>query len=75
MKNEEIVLKLLATSVKIYKQQIHKIFINPFYCGLVSHEMLNEKIVEDVHEKMISKETFMKVNEIISSSYSIRSTS
>ena len=34
MKNEEIILKLQAIGVKMYKQQLHKIFINPFYCGL-----------------------------------------
>ena len=52
----------------MYKQQLHKIFINPFYCGLISHGMLNGKIVDGVHEKIISKEEFMKVNDIISSS-------
>ncbi|MBK7668651.1 MAG: hypothetical protein IPJ32_15720 [Sphingobacteriaceae bacterium] len=51
MKNEEIILKLQAIGVKMYKQQLHKIFINPFYCGLVSHGMLNGKVVEGVHEK------------------------
>jgi site-specific DNA recombinase len=68
MKNEEIILKLQSIGVKMYKQQLHKIFMNPFYCGLVSHGMLNGKVVEGVHEKMITKETFMKVNEVISSS-------
>ena len=67
-KNEEIILKLQALGVKMYKQQLHKIFINPFYCGLVSHGMLNGKVVEGLHEKMITKEVFMKVNEIVSSS-------
>lgn len=67
-KNEEIILKLQALGVKMYKQQLHKIFINPFYCGLVAHGMLNGKVVEGIHEKMITKEVFMKVNEIVSSS-------
>ncbi len=67
-KNEEIILKLQALGVKMYKQQLHKIFINPFYCGLISHGMLNGKVVDGTHEKMISKETFMKVNDIVSSS-------
>ena len=52
----------------MYKQQLHKIFVNPFYCGLVSHGMLNGKVVEGTHEKMISKEIFMRVNEVVSSS-------
>lgn len=68
LKNEEIILKLQALGVKMYKQQLHKIFVNPFYCGLVSHGMLNGKVVEGTHEKMISKEIFMRVNEVVSSS-------
>jgi site-specific DNA recombinase len=68
LKNEEIIEKLQAIGVRMYKQQLHKIFINPFYCGLIAHGMLNGKVVEGVHEKMISKETFLKVNEIVSSS-------
>jgi site-specific DNA recombinase len=68
MKNEEIILKLQAQGVNMYKQQLHKIFINPFYCGLISHGMLNGKVVEGIHEKMISSEVFMKVNEMVSSS-------
>ena len=43
-------------------------FIMQLPCGLISHGMLNGKVVEGVHEKMITKETFMKVNEVISSS-------
>ncbi len=68
MKNEEIILKLNALGVKMYKQQLHKIFCNPFYCGLIAHGMLNGKVVVGLHEKMISKEQFLKVNNIISSS-------
>lgn len=68
LKNEEIIDKLKALGVKMYKQQIHKIFTNPFYCGLIAHGMLNGKVVEGTHEKMISKEDFMKVNDIISGS-------
>lgn len=68
MKNEEIVEKLQALGVKMYKQQIHKIFTNPFYCGLISHGMLNGKVVGGKHEAMVSKELFLKVNDIISGS-------
>ena len=68
MKNEEIILKLKAVGVKMYKQQLHKIFTNPFYCGLISHGMLEGKVVEGIHEKMITTETFLAVNNIIQSS-------
>ena len=68
MKNEEIIERLNEMGVKMYKQQIHKIFINPFYCGLIAHGMLNGRIVEGKHEPMVSKELFMRVNNIISES-------
>ena len=70
LKNEEIIDKLKALGVKMYKQQIHKIFTNPFYCGLISHGMLDGKIVEGTHEKMISKEVFLKVNDMLSNNSS-----
>lgn len=64
MKNEAILERLNAIGVKVYKQKLSMIFSNPFYCGIVSTKMLNGKIVEGTHEKMISKELFLKVNEI-----------
>jgi DNA invertase Pin-like site-specific DNA recombinase len=68
MKNEEIIEQLCALGVKMYKQQLHKIFVNPFYCGMISHGLLNGKVVEGKHERMISKEVFLKVNGIIEGS-------
>ncbi|MEK6614955.1 MAG: recombinase family protein [Bacteroidota bacterium] len=68
MKNEAIVDKLRAMGVNMYKQQIHKIFMNPFYCGMISHGMLNGRVIEGVHEQMVSKDVFLKVNGFIKSS-------
>ncbi len=68
LKNEEIVDKLKAMGVKMYKQQLHKIFINPFYCGIISHGMLHGKLVDGKHEAMVSKELFLKVNNIVTGS-------
>ena len=68
MKNEDIIVRLNKMGVKMYKQKIHKTFMNPFYCGLIAHGMLNGKVVEGKHEPMISKELFMKVNSIITDS-------
>lgn len=50
--------------VPLVKQHLTKIFKNPFYCGLISHSMLEGRIVEGTHEKLISKELFLAVNEI-----------
>ncbi len=64
MKNDEIIEQLMAMGVPMYKQQLTKVFKNPFYCGLVTHGMLDGRVVEGVHEKLISQEIFLKVNQI-----------
>ncbi len=65
MGTEEIRRKLSAMGLKLYPQKIAYIFRNPFYCGLMAHDSLEGKLVEGKHEKLISKEIFLKVNEII----------
>ncbi len=64
MKNEEILDKLRSMGVSLNKQHLTKLLKNPFYCGLLSHNMLDGEIVEGEHEKLISTELFLKVNEI-----------
>jgi len=64
MKNEQILSELRALGLKIYKQKLSQIFGNPFYCGLIANKMLNGKLVEGIHEKLISKELFLKVNNV-----------
>jgi site-specific DNA recombinase len=68
IKNEEIVERLRAIGVNMYRQQLCKIFKNPFYAGLISHGMLQGKIVHGNHEGIITHEQFLKVNGIMSSS-------
>ena len=62
--NTEIIERLGAMGLKVYKQKLTHIFKNPFYCGLMAHGMLNGRVIEGTHEKMISKELFLKVNEL-----------
>lgn len=64
MKNEQIIERLKTMGVAIYKQQLTKVFKNPFYCGLVCHGILEGKVVEGTHEKLISQEMFLNVNRI-----------
>ncbi len=64
MKNEDIAEKLTQMGVKMYKQQIYKVFKNPFYCGLIAHGMLNGKVVEGKQEKMVSQDVFFKIHEL-----------
>lgn len=64
MKNEEIAERLTKMGVKMYKQQIYKIFKNPFYCGLIAHGMLDGKVVEGKQEKMVSQDVFFKIHDL-----------
>jgi site-specific DNA recombinase len=69
MKNEEIIERLNAQGMKMYKQQLVKIFKKPFYCGIINHGLLNGKVIEGNHPKLISQELFLKVNNINISSH------
>ncbi len=62
--NLEIRLKLKANGVVTSRSTITKMFKNPFYCGMLAHKMLNGRLVEGKHEKMISQELFMKINSV-----------
>lgn len=64
MRNEDISHKLAKMGLFMYPQKIHKIFKNPFYCGLIAHGILDGKVVEGKHEAMISKEDFFRINQI-----------
>jgi hypothetical protein len=69
MKNEEIIERLNNMGVPMYPQQLTKIFKKPFYCGMLVHGMLEGKVVEGKHEKLISPELFLKVNHIHQKSF------
>ena len=62
--NEEARERLAKLGLKISHQQISAAFRNPFYCGLLSHNLLEGEVVEGIHEKLISREIFLKVNEV-----------
>lgn len=62
--NMQIKEKLADLGLPLHKQLITKIFANPFYCGLITHRMLEGNIIEGKHEKLISKELFLKVNQL-----------
>ncbi len=69
LKNIEILERLKATGLaKMNKMQVQRILVNPFYCGMIAHGMLNGKVIEGKHEKMISREVFLKVNNILEGS-------
>ena len=62
---QEIKDRLNALGVNIYHQKLSALLKNPFYCGLLTHPVLEGQITEGKHEAMISKELFLKVNNIL----------
>ncbi|WP_407937411.1 recombinase family protein [Mucilaginibacter oryzae] len=65
LSNEQIRMRLGRMGLRIHKQRLTEIFRNPFYCGLLTHNMLDGQVVEGKHEKMISKTLFLQVNDLI----------
>ncbi|MBX3164831.1 MAG: recombinase family protein [Bacteroidetes bacterium] len=57
--------RLETFGVKIPDKRLSGYFRNPFYCGLMAHSSLKGQVVEGNHEKMISKEIFLKVNDLL----------
>ena len=61
----EILRKLKALGLTIYAQHLSRKLRNPFYCGLLSHSALNGKIVPGNHPALVSKEIFLKANDVL----------
>lgn len=64
--NYEITKRFAAHGVKLDEKRLSIYFRNPFYCGLIAHASLGGELVEGNHEKMISQELFLRVNNLLS---------
>ncbi len=64
LSNVEILYKLKNLGLVVRPQKLSEIFSNPFYCGILSHNFLEGDVIEGKHEKLISKEVFLKANNI-----------
>ncbi len=64
--SKEIISKLAGYGLKLSPQQMSKVFRNPFYCGLIVHTSLDGQVVEGKHEKLVSRELFLKANDVLS---------
>ncbi len=65
LSTQQIIERLKAHKMIIYPQRMSEIFRNPFYCGLLSHKVLDGKVVEGKHEPLVSRELFLKANGIL----------
>ena len=61
---DHIVEKLAAYGMKLPKQTLTDTFRNPFYCGYLSHNLLNGELAKGKHPALISEELFFRVNEL-----------
>ncbi|MHB8262091.1 MAG: recombinase family protein [Bacteroidia bacterium] len=64
MTYEQIVEKLKLLGVIVPKQTLTDIFRNPFYCGFMSHNLLNGEVIKGKHPALIDEDLFLRTNEL-----------
>lgn len=67
LSTESIRARLAEKGLKLSPQLMSKIFRNPFYCGKMVHNMLEGEVVDGNQEKLVSQETFLRANGVLSS--------
>ena len=67
LSNTEISRQMATMGFKVSNKVLTDMLRNPFYCGYISHKLLDGKIVKGKHEPLISEEIFLKVNYILQS--------
>ena len=63
--DEAIRVRLATHGISLCHQRVADILRNPFYCGLIVHNMLDGAIIPGNHEGIVSKELFLRVNGIL----------
>ena len=64
MTYKEIAERLLKKGLKIRAKKLSDYFRNPFYCGVIVHNLLEEPVLGK-HESLISKREFAKINDLL----------
>ena len=68
MTYEQIIHKLKILGLSLPKQTLSGIIKNPFYCGLMSHNLLKGELAKGNYPALIDEALFLKANDIASSS-------
>lgn len=64
--NLEIIDRLKKMGLVLTPSRLTRIFRNPFYCGYITHSLLEEgEMILGKHEPLVSKEVFLRVNGIV----------
>ncbi|UPT68606.1 MAG: recombinase family protein [Sphingobacteriales bacterium JAD_PAG50586_3] len=62
--------KLRGLGVDVSDKHLSRVFRNVFYCGLLSNKMLGQEIMEGQNwEPLVSKEIFLKANEVLENAH------
>lgn len=65
--NEAIIQRLIPMGLTLTPPHLSRIFRNPFYCGYITHALLdNGEIIRGKHEPLITEEVFLTVNGLLS---------
>lgn len=65
LSNTEIAERLSKKGLKTNRKRISEMLKNPFYCGFLSHTLLEGQVVKGNHEAIVSERTFFLANEVI----------
>jgi len=61
---EVIIAKIKALGLKLPPQTLTDIFRNPFYCGLISHNLLKGEMINGNHPALIDQDLFLRTNNL-----------
>ena len=64
MTYDQIIEKLKHLGLNMPKQTFGDILRNPFYCGFMSHNLLNGEVIKGNHPALIDEELFLRANEL-----------
>ncbi len=62
LSSAEISRKLKVFGLDVDERRISEYLRNPFYCGFLSHKLLEGKLIKGQHEPLVSRELFIKAH-------------
>lgn len=65
----DAIAKRIHTKYGVYinPKKVGEYLRNPFYCGIITHSILNGEVVEGKHPPIVTKELFLRVNHKLNS--------
>lgn len=63
MSNTDIARRLQMMGFQLNMKRLSEILRNPIYCGFLSHNLLEGKLMKGVHQPLVSEDLFLKAND------------